>query len=92
MYAVLIGAVLLHLLLLYAGLVASLFFVKRKTKEQVILSLFLVLICLYFIGITAGFVGQPRFRVPFVPFLSVLAASGFGCLIKAMRTHPPRVL
>jgi len=91
MYAVLIGVVLLHLLLLYAGVVASLFFVKRKTKEQVILSLFLVLICLYFIGITAGFVGQPRFRVPFVPFLALLAATGYGYLTDFMSKPDPKV-
>jgi len=89
LYTGLISAVLVHLFLVYFGVLASMFFILRKNREKVAIYLFLVLFCVYFIGITAGFIGQPRFRVPFVPFLAVLSAAGFSFLI-ASRRDPVR--
>ena len=74
----------MHLALLYAGIIASVFSARANDQDQVIIYLFLGLFCLYFIGITLGFIGQPRFRVPFVPFLSVLGATGIGVIMRAI--------
>ncbi|MDG2032882.1 MAG: glycosyltransferase family 39 protein [Rhodospirillales bacterium] len=81
LYLGLITLVFCQLLLLYAGLIASIFSIRLKKRDQVIIYLFLILFCFYFVAITFGFIGHSRFRVPFVPFLSVLAAAGLEFLL-----------
>ncbi|MCW5198513.1 hypothetical protein VU07_01520 [Desulfobulbus sp. F4] len=73
---------LIHLLALYSGFVITVISLKIRifsTEKQQILSLLFVVIA-YFTLFSAGAEAYGRFRVPIVPALSMIAASGWAYL------------
>lgn len=72
-----------HSFILYTGcIIAFVLIIKNNyaRQEKHILSL-LFLIIAYFSLLSAGVESYGRFRVPIVPALSLIAASGWGCLL-----------
>ena len=65
---------------------------RRSSHRHPLGGLF-VLLCGYFVFITAIFVGDPRYHYPLVPFAAILAAKGlmddFPALATAMRERLP---
>ena len=79
-YSIIIGLVMGHLLVLYTGGLFSLIRIFKCPTKDILFYGFLILYVAYFMAITAGFIGQPRFRVPFVPILAIMCGIGFGAL------------
>jgi len=70
-------AVFLYLLMLYSGVLSWLISVFKAGKIDSI-HLFLSVIVIYFLVISAGPEGVARFRIPIMPLLALISAQGWG--------------
>lgn len=80
MYFVVIAIVFFHLVLMYAGIVFSFISLSDLTRSQILLFATILMIISYFVLVTAGFIGHPRFRVVFTPMLAISAGVGASWL------------
>jgi hypothetical protein len=77
----------IYLVVMYLGMALWLVSVLAK-KDIAITSILIIMIILYFFIISAGPESGSRFRVPVMPFLCLLAASGWvwlGGVVRARR-------
>ena len=72
--------VFVHLVVVYLGVLLSVFGIRRLSFENLALYMVMILFIGYFVGITIGFIGHSRFRVPFMPALVILSGYGFSLL------------
>jgi len=85
MYFPIILVVLVHLVVMYVGVLLSVLGLRKLSFKNLALYLFMILFIGYFVGITLGFIGHSRFRVPFIPALAILSGYGFSNLFKHNR-------
>ena len=81
MYLPAILFIFAHMVIIYFGAALSILGIRKLTFENLALYVFMILIIGYFVGITLGFIGHSRFRVPFMPALVILSGYGFSLLL-----------
>lgn len=86
MYFPIVLFVFVHLVVIYIGVLFSIFGLRKLSFENLALYAIMILFIGYFIGITVGFIGHSRFRVPFMPALSILSGYGFSMLFKRKKS------
>lgn len=84
------GILLLYLLLglyLWTNYIFSVYgiFVLCKDRKMIMIILLFILIILYFAALT-GVVGYPRYRIPLIPFINILCATGIFALYEKYRS------